>query len=222
MLLAIDTSTRYAGVALWREGLLLYEVAWRSERNHTVELAPAVDLALKRVGATPADLQGVAVALGPGSFSALRAGLGLAKGLAEALDIPLVGVGTLEVEAWPWRGLGAPVCPLLPMGRGEVAWALFQGQGEGWGQTHPEALAPLEAVLEGLPRPVVVCGEGAGLVGGRAGQGVYLAEVPPPTRRPGVLALLGARRLERGGGDDRATLQPLYLRRPSITLRGGA
>ena len=123
MELCIDTSTRYAGVVISHHGEPQWETCWVSRRNHTVELAPTIQMLLGKTGASPGDLDAVFLAVGPGGFSALRVGMSAAKGMAEGLDIPLVGVGTLELEAFPYAGTGRSLYPLLDVGRGEVAWA---------------------------------------------------------------------------------------------------
>ena len=228
MELAIDTSTRYAAVALMEGERPLAEFSWRSERNHTVELAPLVQGLLDWPPARGLALEAVFVALGPGGWSSLRVGLSAAKGLTEARDMPLVGVGTLEVEAFPYGATGLPICPLLEVGRGEVAWALFQEEGGCWSQLRPEAVSSPEEVCRSLPPDTLLCGEAAWalgdrlrdalvLDGGARSGGVRVLAVPPPTRRAVTLARLGAFRLAAHGPDDRASLQPLYLRRPSIT-----
>ncbi len=106
MLLVIDISTRYAGVALADERRVLLARCWYSSVNHTTELMPAVSDTLKSQGLAPRDLEGIAIALGPGGFSALRVGLSAAKGLALAAKKPLVGLSTLELEAFPYIGSG--------------------------------------------------------------------------------------------------------------------
>jgi tRNA threonylcarbamoyl adenosine modification protein YeaZ len=200
---------------------MLWEVSWRSEQNHTVELAPAVQLLLERCRAKASDLRAVVVAIGPGGFSALRVGLALAKGMAEALGIPIVGIGTLEVEAFPYRGVGSAVWPVLPLGRREVAWAVFQNRDGLWEKTQAERVGTPDELCVAVAPPALVCGEAAvsllPLLADRQRQGVAVAKVGPPTRHAATLALMGWERLTRGQRDDVATLQPLYLRRPSIT-----
>lgn len=225
MLLAIDTSTRYAGVALVSDkGQTLQLLCWRSQQNHTVELMPSVELALARQRATLKDISGIAVALGPGSFSALRVGLSVAKGLAWTAGLPLACATTLEAEAFPYRWAGTPVCAVLDAGRGEVAWALYEpGDGglrllQAEGITEPSRLGAL------LPDGALVCGEGlerfseelqSGL-----GAGCRLALPYHPGQRLAALAYLGWLRLRAGQGVAPASLQPLYLRRPTITEPG--
>ena len=97
MLLALDTSTRYASVALADEDRVVASRTWLSTANHTAELMPAVAHLMESRGLTAGQLDGVAVALGPGGFSALRVGISAAKGLALVARKPIVGVGTLDL-----------------------------------------------------------------------------------------------------------------------------
>jgi tRNA threonylcarbamoyladenosine biosynthesis protein TsaB len=99
MLLAIDTSTQMIGLALYDGTRVLCEMTWQSRNHHTIELSPAVSDLLERCGTRPAELGALGVALGPGSFTSLRIGLALVKGLALALKIPVVGVPTLDILA---------------------------------------------------------------------------------------------------------------------------
>lgn len=216
MLLAIDTSTRYAGIALADAGGRVISCrSWHSAVNHTAELMPAVAQTLAAAGLTVKDLAGIAIALGPGGFSALRVGMSVAKGLAIAAGRPLVGVGTLDLEAWPYRDSGLPVCALLDAGRGEVAAALFAaGQ-----RRHPDRICPpAELPAEG-EEPTLFCGEGlaahAAQLRQRLGRRAVIAGNAPAARLY-ALAALGQQRLAAGDVDDVASLQPYYLRMPTI------
>lgn len=219
MLLSIDTSTRYGGVALHRDGRLLVSHTWQSTRNHTVELMPAVEAAVKGVGAAPSDISAVALALGPGGFSALRVGMSVAKGLALGLSVPLVGVRTLEMEAFPYAAAGMLVCPVLPLGKEELAWALYQRRRR-WARRGPERLASPSDVVASIPDGVLICGEAApglaALVKRRRGASIRVIDSYTPAARLEALAALASLRLAQGQRDDVATLQPFYLRRPSI------
>ncbi len=221
MELSIDTSTRYAGAGLSEEGRLLAEYSWVSRQNHSVELLPAIDHLLKTNGAMPRDLTCVFVAIGPGGFSALRVGLSTAKGLAISLGVPLVALNTLEIEADPFRGLGMPVCAALDAGRGEVAAAVFAEEDGAWRTAREAWIASPEEVVSGIDGRALFCGEGSSLLESalaeRLGDGSVLAEHTPPTRRPGTLARMGHERFARGELSDTSTLEPFYLRKPSIS-----
>ena len=97
MLLSVDTSTRYASVALSNGERVVASRTWHSTINHTAELMPAVVQILEGAGLAAAELDGIAVALGPGGFSALRVGISAAKGLALVGKTPIVGVGKLDM-----------------------------------------------------------------------------------------------------------------------------
>ena len=222
MELCIDTSSRWAGIALAQDGVIARETAWHSRQNHTMEMAPAIERLLKDEGLPAADLTALIVAIGPGNFSALRTGLGLAKGLAHATGVALVPVGTLEIETLPYLGLSHPVCPLMDAGRGNVAWAVYQGWEDGAPRVLiEEQVSPLEDVLRAVPGDVIFCGEGLDTVReelrGQAPPGAALLLAPAPTRRLSALASLGCLRLSAGHTADAATLQPRYLRGPAIT-----
>jgi tRNA threonylcarbamoyladenosine biosynthesis protein TsaB len=219
MLLAIDTSTRYAAVAIADEGRMLVFHGWYSNSSHTSQLMPAISETLRQLKLAVSDLAGVAVALGPGGFSALRVGLSVAKGLAMASKKPLVGIGTLDLEAWPYRGSGLPVCALLDSGRKEVASAFFAPDGT---RSRSDAISPPDELLPEVTQPTVFCGEGvanwASLFKEALGDLALVAR-PSPAGRIGALAEMGRRRLDAAEFDDLARLQPYYLRMPSI---GGA
>ena len=223
MELCIDTSTRYASVVISHHGEPQWETSWFSKRNHTVELAPTIQMLLSKAGTSLSDLEAVFLAVGPGGFSALRVGMGAAKGLAEGLDIPLVGEGTLELEAYLYAQTGRSLYPLLDVGRGEVAWAVYRQDQGSWRQVRGPEIATPEDMVAGAVPEAVYCGEGAwthrGLLRERADRSTLVLAVPPPTRRCLALARLGFLRLTEGAGADRDQLQPMYLRRPSITLR---
>lgn len=221
MELAIDTSSNTAGVALTERGMLVAEIGWRSVQNHTVELMPSVETVLKRAGVGYEAIKGIVVARGPGAFNGLRVGISAAKGLAFALGVPLVGISTLEVEAYPFAFSGRPVCPVHQAGRGELAVALFQETGGGWCQILVEQLMPLEVLLRMTTEETVFCGEGVATIEAELrrvlGERAMVVGAVARVRRASVLAELGWRRLSAGESDNIAALQPIYLRPPHIT-----
>ncbi len=218
MILAIDTSTRNAGVALAEERVVACR-AWHSGVNHTAELMPAVAQLLEGRGLSPRDLEAVAVALGPGGFSALRVGVSAAKGLCAACRIPIIGVGSLDLEAYPFLDSGMQVCALLEAGRAEAASALFGLDGGRVRDDRVSTVVELLEELEEIGSPTIFCGEGlaswADEIRGRLGSSAVLCRTTPADRVYS-LAALARSRLERGEVNDLHTLQPRYLRMPSI------
>jgi len=120
-LLAIDTSTRTVGISLYDGARVLHETVWTSLDHHTVELAPAVAQALSKSGLAIESLEAVAVATGPGSFTGLRIGIAMAKGLSLAQKIPVIGVPTLDVLACAQPHQELPLAAVLKAGRGRLA-----------------------------------------------------------------------------------------------------
>ena len=218
--LVIDTSTRYGAVGLFADGRLARTQLWNSRNSHTGELMPAVQAVLAAAGVRPVELAGIVVAHGPGGFSALRAGLGAAKGLAFANGTPIAGVSTLEASAFPHRGVGMPVCAVIETGRELVAWARFKQTAEGWGRRTPDRVTDVEGMLNARGRHMLFCGEGvarhAESIFEALGARAHLVEEPAPLTRLGGLAELGVAHLA-DGGDSLATLRPHYLRAPRIT-----
>ena len=215
MELAIDTSTRYASVAVADGGAVVAELTWRSGRNHSVELAPAVRRVMALAGATMDSLAAVYVASGPGGFSALRVGMSTAKALSAAVGVPLVAVPTLDVEAEPYLGLGMPVHAVMTAGRTRRYLGRFlEGKHPEYGVIEDEDLASQTT------EKTVFCGEGLAdvkeILTARLGNRAVLTRAAPPTRRPGSLAALAYARLQRGDTADVESLQPLYLRSAQI------
>jgi tRNA threonylcarbamoyladenosine biosynthesis protein TsaB len=222
MELAIDTSTETASIALSSQGEIIAELTWYAGQNHTTELMPNIICILEQARLTLKDINGVIVAKGPGSFNGLRVGMSVAKGLALALDIPLVGISTLEVEAFPFAATTLPICPIQNAGRGEIATALFQTKRGKWCRLVEEHITTVEALLPELNRRTIFCGrippEIALQLRERLKRKALIVEGAAGLRRAGYLAELGLRRLEAGDFDHSPTLEPLYLRRPAITV----
>ena len=224
MILAIDTATHYAGLALYDGQRLWCEEIWWTRGQHTAETLPRVDRALRDGGLSPAHLKGVAVTLGPGSFSGLRSGLSLAKGMAVANDLPIVGVPTLDVTAYPHRWQSLPVCAVLQAGRGRICWGFYAWQDGRWLPSGPYRLGEVAALSAEISLPTLVVGdlEPETVSGLRAGAGprAVLASPALALRRAGFLAEIGWERLARGDQDDPVTLSPIYLHEPAVPSKG--
>lgn len=220
MELAIDTSSNAASVTLSHRGEVLASLGWRTARNHTVELLPNLICLLQQAKVALRSVEAIIVATGPGSYNGLRVGISTAKGLASTLDIPLLGVNTLEAEAYPFGFTGFPLRPIHKAGREEIATALYrQGHCE-WQCLEEPNVTTVQALCRQIRRRTVFCGElPAGIVSelqqSLGKQAVISCRNTP--FRGGALAMLGWRKLSRGERDDPITLQPLYLRPPHIT-----
>jgi len=245
LLLALDTSTHQASVALCDEQTLYGEYTWQIGNNHSVELLERIQrLVVVDCGSSLQAIDGVTVAIGPGSFNGVRVAVATAKAFAFALHKPLVGVSTLEIIAAQqdkWRG---PVCSILEAGRSELyaACYLFDERDSNGEITHHIRqlseylmLSPQQLVTHlsehmnqwaGVPgkrqvSPILFCGE----LSETTRQVIYeqmqgkslFNDNLQATRRASSLALLAIQRLDEGKIEDPMLLEPLYLRRPSIT-----
>lgn len=225
MLLSLDTATRHSGIALYDGQQIVAELNWHSVDAQTTELLPRLEQIMAWSGVQPAGLAALAVSIGPGSFTGLRVAISLAKGMALAHGLPLIGVPTLDVTAYPHLG-GLPVCAVVQAGRGRVLWSIYASgppaAGEaavvlgGWrGRRTAIALTDHAGLAAAIDRPMRLVGEltpelrrtlpdQAGQQAGPAAGG----------RRAGCLAELAWLRWQAGQVDDPAALSPIYLHEP--------
>ena len=208
-LLAIDTSTEQAGVALF-DGEELIERSWPAGRTQTVSVLPRIHDILAVPGLGIENIGAIGIARGPGTFTGLRVGLSIAKGLAIVPGRSLIAVDTLLVTATPFVAAGVATLAVLPAGRRRLVWAEFE-PGEPPAPPRNTTLDELKAHLASRP-PIVVAGEllpdqraamaegGWPVIAGASG-----------ARRPGVLAELAWDRWQRDDVVDPVTLEPLYL-----------
>jgi len=221
MQLAIDTSTDTASLALVQDSEVLAELTWRCGQNHTTQLLPHLAHLLDKTEANLQSLSCIIVARGPGSFNGLRVGISTAKGLAFSLGILIVGISTLEADAYQHAETGLPICPILNAGRGEIATAIYQKKQNVWRQLIPEHITTVDTLCSQITTKTIFCGEFTPFIATELRKQLkQRAIIPPPAtrlRRASFLAELGLKRLEAGDYDNPATLQPLYLRRPPIT-----
>ncbi len=220
MLLAIDTATHWAGLALYDGAQVWAEEIWYSAMKHTVELAPRIQRMLQIHGLAVNCLLGIGVSLGPGSFTGLRIGLAAAKGMALPYDLPLVGVPTLDVTAYPFRSAGQPVWAVIEAGRGRIGAACYDWIDGEWGQRAPLVLTSVKGLCDLATEPAIFTGEipesDAGLLRDRLGEAATIPSPAMRLRRPAYLAELAAARLARNEADNAATLAPLYLQHPAV------
>ena len=153
MLLAVDTSTQWSGLALYDGAQVLGEMGWRTHNHHTVELAPAVERLFKQCGAAFSELDCLGVALGPGSFTSLRIGLALVKGMALTLRIPVVGIPTLDVLAAAQPAQDLPLAAVLQAGRGRLALVWYKAVKGRWQAQGEPQVTNAEELVESIENP---------------------------------------------------------------------
>ena len=213
MLLAIDTSTRAIGIALYDGNRVLCENTWISKNHHTIELAPSVDQALTHVGAESSDLQAVGVAIGPGSFTGLRIGLAFAKGLAISQRLSTIGIPTLNIlaESLPVRS-GARLAAVLEAGRRRLAVGWYRAKDGAWYSDGDLQNLAIEEFVGMVTSPIYVIGELTGETRLRLNKTKGIISSPVNcVRRPAMLAELAWERWRKNDVDDPGTLKPIYL-----------
>lgn len=212
MLLAVDTSTAQVGLAVYDGAQVISEYAWRSSQRHTVELAPAVATLLSRSGLTMDNVQALGVALGPGSFTSLRVGLSLVKGLALARHLPLVGISTLDILAASQPASRMPLLVAIQAGRGRLAVSWYKSSKNSWQSKDAARVVFIEEMMNEIKTSSIVCGEFTADDRQRlmSNANVKLTSPAQSVRRPAILAELAWGRWQNGEVDD-ATLAPIYL-----------
>ncbi len=213
MLLAVDTSNEWMGLAVYDGRQVVGERAWRSGQHHTVELAPAVEELLTRSNVRMSDLTVLGVAIGPGSFTSLRVGLALAKGLAFARGIPIVGIPTLDILARAQPVSDLPLAVAIQAGRGRYALGWYKNIHGLWQAEGPARVVSVEALKDEVQSLSLVCGEFTDEVRQKIGENknVRLATPGDSQRKPALLAHLAWTRFQNGDVDEIASLAPIYL-----------
>jgi tRNA threonylcarbamoyladenosine biosynthesis protein TsaB len=219
MLLAIDTATAQASIALHDGTSLRGEHTWEAHNRHTVTLVPNIARMLGALDLTPEALTAIAVCIGPGSYTGVRIGVAVAKGMATPRPRPLIGVTTLDILAAAQPRVEGPLYAVFAAGRRRIGYARYRWVDERW-QAETEVTvdtwaafaAEVTASSDGAA-PAVVVGE----VGARGREALADApvEIPAPAwhlRRAGFLAERAWARVRSGHTDDPATLTPLYAR----------
>ena len=220
MLLAVDTSTAQIGLGLYDGVQVVAESTWYSRQHHTVELAPALADLMRRAAVTAADLEAVGVAIGPGSFTALRVGLAFVKGLVLARKLPLIGIPTLDVLAAAQPASRLPLVAVLQAGRGRLAVERYRCEESkppdigAWRSQGAAEITTADQLADSIDKPTLVAGELTAVERQRLARkkvNVVLAPAHRCVRRPSILAELAWSRWRLGALDEAASLAPIYL-----------
>lgn len=223
-ILGIETSMYAGSIAVSEDEKVLGEYYFNTGPTHSEKLLPSIDWLLKELEVKKEELGGIAVSLGPGSFTSLRIGLAAAKGLSYGLNIPIAGVSTLELMANNLAFTHFKICPVIDAKRGEVFAAFFESQeGRAVRISEDMVLSPQNLARE-IKDKTVFIGDGALLcadfleyIMGREG---FAAFCPESLNYPraGVLSAMGYIIIKDSGGDDPHTLSPHYMRKPEAEL----
>lgn len=222
LILAIETSTPRSSVALADRDRVLATAALGVERRHGEFLAPAIRFCLDEIGASAADLTGVAAGVGPGLYTGLRVGLATAASIARVWDLRVVGLCGLDVLAFRMRYTHRLVCVAVDARRREVFWATYRcvpGGVQRLSDPRVGTARALAAELEALGEPCLVVGDATLRYREELAEaGVELGGVDCAWPDAADLALLALPRFEREQTLRPEELRPMYLRRPDARI----
>src|SRR5256886_8774518 len=220
VLLALDTSTEWASVALFDGRDVLGEETWRAQRRHGDELFGAIERLLLSTRTALASVDRIAVATGPGSFTGLRVAIAAGQGIARGSGASLVGISTLDVLAYPHAPSKLRTCPLLPAGRDQYYAAFYQERNRKWMRRSPFIVASLAEICRQIGTHTLIVGEvdqdAEQVLMALLGQTELFASPASRVRRAGFLAELGWKELE--ASPQVSQIEPLYVRQPSIRV----
>jgi tRNA threonylcarbamoyladenosine biosynthesis protein TsaB len=227
-ILGLDTSTSCASLGIIADDEVVAEYALHREETLSAGLLPAIEALLAEARLDLHEIDGIAVSLGPGSFTGLRVGLSAVKGLALAVARPVAGVPTLDALACNLPFTPYRICPLLDARKGEIYTALYKNGAGG----HVEQLTPYQvlspsALIEQLPhQETVFLGDGVEvcreLLVERLAEKAFFAPLHLGFLRGTTVAEFGLKRIRRGESDDISSLVPIYVRPSDAEIKGGA
>ncbi|MET0851218.1 MAG: tRNA (adenosine(37)-N6)-threonylcarbamoyltransferase complex dimerization subunit type 1 TsaB [Candidatus Rokuibacteriota bacterium] len=221
-ILALESATLAGGAALLDGDVVVGESRTNIALTHSERLMVAIDRLLGDAGWTVKDLEGLAVSVGPGSFTGLRVGIATAKGLAVTLGLPVAPVPTLDALAAILPFADAPVCPLLDARKGEVYCCLYRWRRDRMVREWEYEALPPEIAAARLPEPVIVLGDGVTSCRPYLESRGDSVRIAPPAQRlpsPAAVGQLGRALLEAGRAVAASALTPFYLRPSEAELK---
>ena len=226
-MLGLDTASSTASLAIASHGKILAEIT-RSAKSHGAELPAAVAELLTKVGIQLKDFTGIAVGLGPGSYTGLRVGLSYVKGLALALRCVVVGIPTFDCLAMAAleqssASEGSLICAILDARKNEVYANIYRARADGLDNISQPLVIRLENLFPQLSAGVILTGdskaEEASLLLSERGVPATLLREAELNSRGRYVAAFGAERISRNETDSPAALEPLYVRTTEATFK---
>lgn len=220
--LAVDTATTSCSVAIVDKTSLLSEFTLDREQTHSKHLMDMIKAALRMSGLNFSDLDGFAVTRGPGSFTGLRIGISTVKGLAVALEKPVVGVSSLEALALQVSYSRDLICPILDARKGEVYFSRYRFLNGHLKNQTKERVAPPDKAVDDLSESCLFVGNGALLykeiILEKMGKFASFAPLIQNTIRASTMAYLSMAKFEKNDTDDIEKISPYYIRKSDAEL----
>ncbi len=221
-ILALDTATTSCSVAVTDEGSVCAESTTHKNQTHSKHLMEMIDSVLKNAGLGVGDMDGFAVTIGPGSFTGLRIGISTIKGLAFAVDKPVVGISSLETLAWQSADRAHLIGPLLDARKAQVYCATYRFSEDRLVEQTPACAEEPEGFVRKIKEPCMFIGSGAELYRQRIksilGEMAHFAPHDQNIIKAASIAFLSMKRFKAGDTDGVADLIPHYIRKSDAEL----
>jgi len=224
-ILGIDTSTKFCNLGLIEdEDILAGYTINGLKKKHSSILVPAIKDLLKTMDLKMEEINGIAVSIGPGSFTGLRVGLAVAKGLSYACSLPLLGIPTLEAMAFPLTGIPHLICPILESKKDEIYDVVFRG-GESLHKVMDYKCEDIHSLLKRLSPlkgKIIFLGDGIRKyrenIEVKIGKNALFIDSQINLSIATNIAFLGLDKLKRKEEDDISLLFPFYLRKSEAEI----
>ena len=224
-ILGIDTSTKFCNLGLIEDEDILIEYTINGlKKKHSSILVPAIKNLLKTIDLKIEEINGIAVSIGPGSFTGLRIGLCVAKGLCYARSLPLLGIPTLDAMAFPLKEIPYLICPVLESKKDEIYDVVFRG-GVSLQRVMDykcEDIQSLLVRLSPLKEKIIFSGDGIkkyrDIIKEKIGKDALFIDSQLNLTVATSIAFLGLNKLKKGEEDDISTLSPFYLRKSEAEI----
>ncbi len=224
-ILGIDTSTKFCNLGLIEDEDILIECTINGlKKKHSSILVPAIKNLLKTMDLKMEEINGIAVSIGPGSFTGLRIGVGVAKGLSYACSLPLLGITTLDAMAFPLKEISYLICPVLESKKDEIYDVVFRG-GDSLHRVMDykcEDIQSLLVRLSPLKEKIIFLGDGIkkyrDIIKEKIGKDALFIDSQINLPMATNIAFLGLSKLKKGEEDDISTLTPFYLRKSEAEI----
>jgi len=224
-ILGIDTSTKFCNLGLIEDKDVLIEYTINGlKKKHSSILVPAIKDLLKTMDLKTEEINGIAISIGPGSFTGLRIGLCVAKGLCYARSLPLLGITTLDAMAFPLKEIPYLICPVLESKKDEIYDVVFRG-GDSLHRVMDykcEDIQSLLVRLSPLKEKIIFLGDGIkkyrDIIKEKIGKDALFIDSQLNLPVATSIAFLGLNKLKKGEKDDISTITPFYLRKSQAEI----
>jgi len=222
-ILGIDTATPFLALGVVEEDKVLSELRFNAGQTHAQILIPSIDKVLKEASLKLKELDGIAISIGPGSFTGLRIGLATAKGLCFASGKPLISVPTLDGLVYSQRSSPYPLVPILDAKKNEVYSAIYNSKDGEIKRVSDYWVTSIEKLVAKIPEEVIFLGLGLEVfkenLSKLCGEKAYFLEGEGNLPRGTAIAFLGLEKFRRSEFGDLDELEPLYLRSSEQELK---